>query len=60
MYRSLAFHSAEFYLFRAGIKNNIYTFCYLNTLWKAHIFLSETQKGMKTHCLSHNNKSKTR
>ena len=40
---SWGFHSAYSYLIRARKK---YT-CYLYTLWKVHIFLGETQNGMK-------------
>ena len=45
MFRSWAFHSAEFFLTRAGNKKQ-YTF-FLYTFWKVHILLGETQNGMK-------------
>ena len=51
------FHSAYSYLIRAGKKYA----CYLYTLWKVHIFLGETQNGMKKTCfLSLNIQYKTR
>ena len=40
---SWAFHSAFFYLIRAGKKN---------TSWKVHIFLCETQNGVKNAIFS--------